>query len=121
MRNIIGFISVSLAIIISVWIAGSAYKYKYKTNENISVTGLAEKDFASDQIVWTGSYSRQTMDLKDAYKQLKADESQIRAYLKGKGIADAEMVFSAVSIEKKNRANTMVTVRLLALSSRAIC
>ena len=65
------------------------YKYKYKSTENISVTGLAEKDFVSDQIVWTGNYSRVTMDLKTAYSQLKEDESKIRAYLKGKGVQDA--------------------------------
>jgi hypothetical protein len=101
MKNHIGAIAISLAVIISVWIAGNAYKYKYKTNEMISVTGLAEKDFVSDQIVWTGTYSRQMMDLKNAYKQLKDDESQIRTYLKNKGIADNEVVFSSVSIQKE--------------------
>jgi uncharacterized protein len=40
------------------------------------------------------------MDLKTAYSQLKEDESKIRTYLKGKGIQDNEMVFSAVSINK---------------------
>lgn len=79
----------------------NAYKYKYKATETITVTGLAEKDFISDQIVWTGNYSRKTMDLKSAYSQLKEDESKIRNYLKGKGVTDAEMVFSAVSIDKE--------------------
>jgi hypothetical protein len=51
--------------------------------------------------VWDGSYSRQTMDLKSAYAQLKQDESSIRAYLKEKGISDKELVFSSVSISKQ--------------------
>ncbi|MBL7747898.1 MAG: SIMPL domain-containing protein [Chitinophagaceae bacterium] len=100
MKNYITATIVALAAIICFWVLGNAYKYKYKSTENISVTGLAEKDFVSDQIVWTGNYSRVTMDLKTAYSQLKDDESKIRAYLKGKGVQDTELVFSAVSIDK---------------------
>jgi uncharacterized protein len=93
--------TIALTSIICFWILGSAYKYKFKTAETISVTGLAEKDFVSDQIVWTGNYSRKTMDLKEAYTFLKEDEGKIRVYLKEKGITDNEMVFSAVSIDKE--------------------
>jgi hypothetical protein len=101
MKNYITATIVALAAIICFWVLGNAYKYKYKTTETISVTGLAEKDFVSDQIVWSGYYNRLTMDLKSAYSQLKEDESKIKTYLKGKGVQDAEMVFSAVAIEKK--------------------
>jgi len=41
------------------------------------------------------------MDLKSAYAAVKVDESAIRQYLKGKGIADNEMVFSSVVINKE--------------------
>lgn len=100
MKNYINTTILAIAAIISFWIIGNAYKYKYKTNETITVTGLAEKDFVSDRIVWKGNYSRKTMDLKTAYSQLKVDEAKIRTYLKGKGVADAELIFSAVSIDK---------------------
>jgi len=101
MKNYIAPLIIALAAIFCCLILGSSYKYKYKAQETITVTGSAEKDFVSDQIVWTGSYSRKMMDLKAAYAQLKDDESKIRAYLKGKGVADAEVVFSAVSIDKQ--------------------
>jgi len=101
MKNYISTTILALCAIICFWIAGSAYKYKFKSGETISVTGLAEKNFVSDQIVWNGDYNRKTMDLKTAYSQLKADESAIRSYLKSKGVTDAEMVFSAVSIDKE--------------------
>jgi uncharacterized protein len=100
MKNYISTIIIALTAIICFWILGSAYKYKFKTTETISVTGLAEKDFVSDQIVWTGNYSRKMMDLKVAYIALKEDEGKIRNYLKDKGIADNEMVFSAVNLNK---------------------
>jgi len=69
--------------------------------ETISVTGSAEKDFVSDLIVWKGFYSRKSMDLKNAYAQLKEDENAIRVYLSGKGIQNNEMVFSSVNINKE--------------------
>lgn len=101
MKSYVAPLIIALSVITGVFILGNAYKYKFKTTETISVTGLAETNFTSDQIVWTGNYSRKTMDLKSAYAQLKDDESKIRAYLKGKGVSDAEMVFSAVSIDKE--------------------
>ncbi|MBL7730056.1 MAG: SIMPL domain-containing protein [Chitinophagaceae bacterium] len=101
MKNYIIAAIVAVAAIFSFMVLGNAYKYKYKTNETISVTGLAEKNFVSDLIVWSGHYNRLTRDLKTAYTQLKEDENKIRTYLKGKGVQDAEMVFSAVSIDKQ--------------------
>lgn len=101
MKNFATPIIIAIASIFSVWLLSNAYKYKYKANETITVTGLAEKDFVSDQIVWTGDYSRKMMDLKSAYAQLKSDESKIRSYLKTKGVTEQEMVFSSVSIDKE--------------------
>lgn len=101
MKNYIGTGIAAVAAIICFFILGNAYKYKFKALETISVTGLAEKDFTSDQIVWDGNYSRKMMDLKMAYALLKEDESKIRAYLKAKGVTDTELVFSAVSIDKE--------------------
>lgn len=101
MKNYITPVIIALAIVTGVLLLGNAYKYKYKATETISVTGLAETNFVSDQIVWTGNYSRKTMDLKSAYAQLKEDESRIRKYLQGKGVTTAEMVFSAISIDKE--------------------
>jgi hypothetical protein len=101
MRILYAAIAIGLSLIIAFWIAGGAFKYKSKSTETIVVTGLAEKDFVSDLIVWNGSYSRKAMDIKSAYAAVKVDESAIRQYLKGKGIADNEMVFSSVVINKE--------------------
>lgn len=101
MKSYITPLIIAVAVIAGVIVLGSAYKYKFKATETITVTGLAETNFVSDQIVWTGNYSRKTMELKSAYAQLKEDERKIRSYLKAKGVSDAEMVFSAVSIDKE--------------------
>ena len=65
------------------------------------VTGMASKDFVSNLIVWQGYYSRESMDLKQAYANLKNDEIAIKAYLKKNGLEDNKTVFSSVSINKQ--------------------
>jgi hypothetical protein len=100
MKQHLNTLFISLAIIIGLSILGNAYKYKFTSAETVSVTGLSEKDFTSDLIVWGGSFSRNAMDLKDAYAALKQDESAIKSYLNSKGIADNSIVFSSVSMMK---------------------
>ncbi len=92
---------IGIAFIIGLFIVARAYKYRSTTKETITVTGSAEKDFVSDLIVWTGSYSRKSMDLKAAYAQLKEDESVVKKYLLSKGVQEDEMVFSSVNITKE--------------------
>ena len=101
MRIIFAATILGVCGIIAFWITGSAFKYKSKSMETILVTGLAEKDFVSDLIVWNGSYSRRSMNIKTAYAELKVDEKAIRNYLSGKGIANNEMIFSSVNINKE--------------------
>ncbi len=103
MKNYIGAAIISIAIIAGFWIVGNAYKYKFKSTETISVTGLAEVDFSSDLIVWSGSFNRYGFELKTAYATLKADEATIRSYLNSKGIADSNIVFSSIAINKNFR------------------
>jgi len=93
-------IIVALIAVAGTVILSNAYKYKYKVNESITVTGSAEKDFISDNIVWSGDYVRKNMELKAAYASIKSDESEIRKYLQGKGVKDEDVIFSSVSINK---------------------
>lgn len=106
MRIVYAAFIIGLSIIIAFWIAGTSFKYKSKSTETIVVTGLAEKDFVSDLIVWNGSYSRKSMDLKGAYAALKADENSIRTYLAAKGISNTEMTFSSININKEFSSRT---------------
>ena len=92
---------IGIAFIIGLFIVAKAYKYRSTSKETITVTGSAEKDFVSDLIVWTGSYSRKSMDLKGAYAQLKEDESVVKKYLISKGVQENEMVFSSINIIKE--------------------
>ena len=113
MKSAINAIIIGLCFVIAFAIVANAYKYRAKAQETIVVTGLAEKDFGSDLAVWTGSYQRNAADLKGAYADLKADEQKIRTYLKGKGVNDAEMEFSAVSITKNFTQNSDANGRVI--------
>lgn len=100
MKTWISPLLISLAIIAGCLISANAYRYKFRAAETITVTGLAEKDFTSDQIVWTGNFSRSGYELKAVYALLKSDEALIRQYLNSKGIKDSNMVFSSLDIQK---------------------
>lgn len=65
----------------------------------ITVTGSAEKKIESDYLVWRGSFSRRDADMTAAYTRLKQDLSEVRAYLKEKGIPDADVFESPASTE----------------------
>jgi hypothetical protein len=104
---------IGLSVVIAFWIVGAAFKYRSRSAETIVVTGLAEKDFISDLIVWNGSYSRKSLELKSAYTTLKQDENTIRQYLVRKGILNEEMVFSSVDINKEFATKTDETGRQL--------
>jgi hypothetical protein len=106
MRVVAASVISGFCVIIAFWVVSSAIKYRTTSTETIMVTGLAEKDFVSDLIVWNGSYARKSLDLKTAYATLKQDETTIRQYLRGKGIADVEMVFSSVVINKEFNTKT---------------
>ncbi|TXH20112.1 MAG: SIMPL domain-containing protein [Chitinophagaceae bacterium] len=95
-----GWIAIAIAICIAAYFISNAYRYKFKSTETIRVNGSAQTDFTSDLIVWNGSYSRNAMDIKEAYTLLKSDEDHIKKYLTNKGISAKEIVFSAVKIDK---------------------
>ncbi|MEW5676970.1 SIMPL domain-containing protein [Flavobacterium enshiense] len=93
-------IIIGLAVVFSALLFSNAFKNRNQNNDTISVTGLGKKDFVSDLIVWSSSFSKKNMVLKDAYAALDNDRAIIKDYLTAKGIPSNEIVFSAVSINK---------------------
>jgi uncharacterized protein len=100
MNNYVKYLIAGTAVIIAALVAGNAWKYRYKNAKTITVTGLSEKEFTSDQVVWNGSFSRASANLKVAYNALKEDEKAVRAYLQSKGVPDSNIVISSVDVQK---------------------
>lgn len=99
--NLVGIALIAIALVTGATIIAGAYKYKFRKQETIRVTGSAGKDFTSDLIAWNGSYSRKAYDLKEAYALIKTDEANVKNYLKSKGVQPGEMIFSSVKIDKQ--------------------
>ena len=101
MKSYLNSIIIALAIVITAFVFSQAFMNRNKNNNTISVTGLGTKDFVSDLIVWSGSFVKRNVSLKEAYTALDADREGIKNYLISKGIKADKIVFSAVDIEKE--------------------
>ncbi|HEY1030500.1 MAG TPA: SIMPL domain-containing protein [Flavipsychrobacter sp.] len=101
MKNTVAVIVIALAIVAGVFIIGRSYNYKFKTRNTVNVLGSSEHNFTADLIVWSGTFTRTSMDLKDAYASLKNDEQAVRDYLTKRQIPANEIVFSSIVIDKQ--------------------
>ena len=99
MKNLNALI-IALAVILTGYILGNAFKNRYDYQNTIAVTGAGKTDFESDLVVWSGYFQKKSPELKEAYAQLDSDRNIIKGYLKDKGIKDEEIVFSSVSINR---------------------
>lgn len=104
MKQNLNAILFSAAIVLASIILGYFYFSRTQAVGNISVTGLGEKDFSSDLIVWEGNFSKTNMNLQTAYSELKKDRTTILNYMKKKGIEEKEIVFSSVNSMKDSQA-----------------
>jgi uncharacterized protein len=93
-------IIIAAAIILSAYLFASAFRNRNQSSDTVSVTGLGKKDFVSDLIVWSGSFSKKSSTLKEAYAALDTDREKIKSYLTSKGINAADIVFSSVTFNK---------------------
>lgn len=105
MKNSASAIIFALSIIVAAVVLGNAFLNRNKSDHKVSVTGLGEKDFASDLIVWEGIYNKDNTDLRQAYADLDRDKKIITDYLKSNGIEDNEIVLSAVQTNEKSKSN----------------
>ena len=99
MKNLNALI-IAIAVILTGYILGNAFKNRYDYQNTIAVTGAGKTDFESDLVVWSGYFQKKSPELKEAYAQLDSDRNIIKGYLKDKGIKDEEIVFSSVSINR---------------------
>lgn len=91
-------VAVSMAVVGAAYLLGAAWTNTHARTQKITVTGLSQKDFVSDLIVWRASFSRQGAAVADAYSQLRIDAERVRAYLLSKGLTTDAIVISAVTI-----------------------
>jgi len=79
-NNFIPVIVISVSFIISMLIISNAIINRNSSENIISVTGLAERDFESDLIVWKSQFTVKKMDLVNAYADLKKQSEMINNF-----------------------------------------
>ncbi|GAB4092815.1 hypothetical protein [Flaviaesturariibacter terrae] len=93
-----------IAIIITAFILGTAFKNRNATQDSISVVGLGTRDFESDELYWSGKFSAKAVVAKDAYTMINSDKEKVKDFFIAKGfIKPNEFAFGGVSFEKSYR------------------
>lgn len=100
-KSLISTIIIAVAIITTGYLLGTNYKNRSQKLHTVEVTGLSEKNFSSDLIVWNGSFSKFNKDMKVASNELKKDVEKVRAFLKELNVPENEILFSAVQINRE--------------------
>jgi hypothetical protein len=103
MEKIKSSIIIAIAIIITAWIVGKSFQNRNDNLDSISVIGLGAKDFVSDEILWSGSFTTTSLDIKTAYNKIVSDQKIVSDFFLGKGFKPAEFSFGAVNFQKKFR------------------
>lgn len=67
----------------------------------VSVVGLAEKDFQSDLIVQTFSFSTLNMDMKEGYASIKKESEIIKKFLQDNGVDLKDVTFKTISTNRE--------------------
>lgn len=94
-------IIIGLAIVASAFILGKSFQNRNKNLDSISVIGLGTKDFVSDEILWSGSFTANNFDLKKAYNKIIIDQKIVKDFFINKGFKSHEFSFGAVGFRKK--------------------
>lgn len=101
MKQNLKYVIIGVAIVVSAWLLGHAYTYKYRSQDTIVVTGLGETEFASDLIVWNGEIVYETQDVASGYVQLERNKRKVQEFISSRGVAVDEIVFKFVNVYKQ--------------------
>ncbi|WP_078212691.1 SIMPL domain-containing protein [Flavobacterium sp. LM5] len=96
-------IVIGISIVITAFILGESFKNRNENLDSISVIGLGAKDFVSDEILWSGSFTASSSDIKTAYNKIISDQKIVADFFIAKGFKSKEFSFGAVNFQKKFR------------------
>ncbi|HBK82054.1 MAG TPA: SIMPL domain-containing protein [Flavobacterium sp.] len=94
---------IGISIIITAFILGFSFKNRNQNLDTISVIGLGTKDFVSDEILWSGSFTTKSFDIKEAYNKMVSDQKIVANFFLNKGFKKDEFTFGAVQFNKRYR------------------
>ena len=92
---------IGIAIVLTGFLLGKSFKNRNANLDSISVIGLGTKDFVSDEILWSGSFTTNSFDIKIAYNKIVSDQKIVSDFFVNKGFKTSEFTFGAVNFQKK--------------------
>lgn len=92
--NIAG-ICIAIGIFLAGWCVKKGLDSFAGRDRVVSVKGLSEQEFPADKVTWPLTYKEVGNDLIALYDKIKANNAVIIAFLKEKGISDAEITVNA--------------------------
>ena len=90
-------VCLAIGMIVSTIIVSNMVKTVKLANQTITVKGYAEKSIRSDLIVWKGSFTSRSSQIKEAYRLLSSDLSKVREYLTSKGMPEDQIIVSSIN------------------------
>ncbi len=99
--NVIFAAIIGLSIILTAMVFANAYTMRYRSQNRITATGLGEKEFVSDLIVWRGSIVEQNTTIEGGYARLEAGRQKVAQYMKAKGIPDSSVLFLSANVYRQ--------------------
>ena len=95
------YIILGIAAVLSAYVLGRAYTYKYRAQDTVVVTGLGETEFTSDLIVWSGTLTAEAQSVATGYAQIEQSKKKVQDYLAAKGLPAEAVVFEFVNVDKQ--------------------
>lgn len=112
---ILGFCIVIATIVSSFIISHGIMKIMKFKEEQITVTGSAQKDIKSDSVSWTCSFSARSDDMSKAYAKLSEDLPVIKKYLVSNGVPEDQIIvsqiYTTVLYQKNEKGNDTNTIQ----------
>lgn len=96
-------IATLLTVIVVALILKSTVINRNSANDSITVTGLGTIDFTSDEIFWSGDYSVEAANAKEAYKIMQENKEKVKNFFLSKGFKENEFTFGDINFSKKYR------------------
>ena len=96
-REHIKYAIIGIAIILSAYLLGRAYTYKYRSQDTVVVTGLGETETGA-----SAKYAAfaEAAEAADGYRRIEQSKRKVSDYLAAKGIDAKQVVWNFVNVDK---------------------
>jgi hypothetical protein len=95
---LVGLVALALGLVAGAAVLGDAVGRIRQGADAVEVTGSARRPIRADFVVWRVRVGAQEASLQPAYQRLKAQSDRLRAYLRGRGIADSVLTVQPVNV-----------------------